>query len=79
MSRPDIKVGQVYRSKHIGDIERNTRQRRRVVRVDLSGPFVYLLTEDGPAHLTARPSRVRLRSANAYTIPGHALVEDVPA
>ena len=68
-----VEVGQVYASKHSGDREFGVRQRRRVVKVDLNGPFVWLQTED--ANRSTPPSRVRLRSRNARTIPGHRLVE----
>lgn len=71
-----IQVGQVYASTHSGDVENGWRQRRRVVDVQL-GPdsFVWLKTEDGVVN--SPPSRVRLRSPKARTIPGHRLVEDV--
>lgn len=68
-----IKVGQVYASTHSGDIERGARQARRVVNVDLGADsFVWLKTEDGV--VDSPPSRVRLRSPRARTIPGHRLV-----
>lgn len=72
MSGRKIMVGQVWASTHSGDIHYGRRQRRRVVEVDWDGPFVYLQTE-GKASTT----RVRLRSARSFTIPGHRLVEDV--
>lgn len=73
-----IEVGQVYASTHSGDVARGTRQRRRVVAVDMAARKAHLVTEDGPVHSTARPSTVTLRSPESHTIPGHRLVEDAP-
>lgn len=56
-----IKVGQIYASTHSGDVTRGTRQRRRVTEVRALSRAVWLVTEDGPPYLTARPSRVTLR------------------
>ncbi len=72
-----IAVGQVYASTHSGDVRSGDRQRRRVTAIDLSGPFVWLSSEE--AWRLCPPSRVRLRSAQSRTIPGHRLVEDVEA
>lgn len=75
LSECPIKVGQIYASTHSGDIEHGSRQRRRVVDVQL-GPdsFVWLKTEGG--FVDSPPSRVRLRSPRARTIPGHRLVQE---
>lgn len=73
-----IKVGQIYASTHSGDIENGSRQRRRVTNVQLGADsYVWLQTED--SYVQVAPSRVRLRSPKARTIPGHRLVEDVTA
>jgi hypothetical protein len=74
-----IRRGQVYASTHSGDVENGQRQRRRVVNVQLgTDSFVWLQTEEGNL-VNVAPTRIRLRSPMARTIPGHRLVEDVDA
>lgn len=72
-----IAVGQIYASTHSGDIKRGQRQRRRVVEIDLDGPFVWLQTLCRTANPHGISSRIHLRSPRSRTIPGHRLVEDV--
>ncbi len=74
-----VRVGQVWASTHKGDVAGGFRQARVVVHVDASVAYFGEAAAAGePARVT---SRVRLRQTSRcrMVIPGHRLVEDVPA